>query len=39
MKFIAIEKEDHDHDLDEMTFSRENSLENSEIQQIQEKED
>lgn len=37
MKFIAIEKEDHD--LDEMTFSRENSLENSEIQQIQEKED
>ena len=37
MKFVAIGKEDHD--LDEMTFSRENSLENSEIQQIQEKED
>ena len=33
MKFVAIEKEDHDHDLDEMPFSRENSLENSEIQQ------
>ena len=36
MKFVAIEKEDHDHDLDEMTFSRENSLENSENQQLKE---
>ena len=33
MKFVAIEREDHDHDLDEMTFSRENSLENLEKQQ------
>ena len=31
MKFVAIGKEDHD--LDEMTFSRENSLENSEMQE------
>ena len=30
MKFVAIEKEDHE--IEEMTFSRENSLENSENQ-------
>ena len=30
MKFVAIEKEDHE--LEEMSFSRENSLENSENQ-------
>ena len=32
MKFVAIEKEDHEHELEEMSISRENSLENSENQ-------